>query len=374
MIFEENSIKKYITEQIDLGDGELMACIDFGDADAFCSALEAQGYTAEKRFTVGSTDGVFYKNGDDTVYFYKNSGIPFARAVYGAKLASDENPIGEELYDDTIFYQVYNDPDTASGMTYLIRMKDGSFVIIDGGFNIDAAGLINVMRRIHPLYDPSKPFEVAAWILTHPHDDHCQLLHRVMTEKIVKAKLNIRRLMFDFSANELILKRDPVWAPEAARVREYAEKLRGGGTEIIKPHTGMTYEIGELYMKVFFSAAEYAVTDAVSVNDASLVFTMQNECGKKLMILGDTGEVSGDYLLKMHKPEQIHADIVQVAHHGLNGPAYPLYEAISASCYFWMINIRAYKARASKTKLNTKLRESGAFNIFSCFGEAHVRL
>jgi len=368
------NIDKYITEKIDLGDSETMACVDYADADAFCAELEALGYRAERRFNVGGTDGVFYVRGDDGVYFYKNSGIPFARAVYGAKLHTDDTEVGEEIYDDTIFYQVYNDPDTASGMTYLIRMKDGSFVIIDGGFNVDAVGLINVMRRIHPLYENDKPFKVRAWIITHPHDDHCKLLHRVMTEPIVRKKLDIKKLMFDFSSEGLLLERDPGWQPEAARVRMYADKLREAGCEIVKLHTGMSYKIGELCMKMFFTAAEYAVIPAQSVNDASCVFTMQSEGGKKLIILGDTGVISGDFLMKMYTADELHADICQVAHHALNGPDYSLYEAIGASCYLWMINIRAYKARASKTKLNTWLRESGAYNIFSCFGEAHIKM
>ena len=373
MVFDDVALKKFITSVIPLGDGEIMACVNYADAEAFRAELEALGFKAVKHFSHGDVNGVFYENGGESVYFYTNSRVPFANAIYGASLPEDDNEIGEQLYDDTIFYQVYNDPDTASGMTYLIRMKDGSFIIIDGGFNIDAVGLINVMRRIHPLYDSDKPFTVKAWIITHPHDDHCQLLHRVMTEAIVKKKLDIKQLMYDFSDSTLLEARDPEWTPEAERVRMYAQKLRGTGTRIVKPHTGMTYVIGELSVKVLFSAAEYALTDARSVNDASLVFTAENG-GKRLMILGDTGVISGKLFMDMYKPEDIHADIVQVAHHGLNGPAYPLYETIGASCYFWMINIRAYKARASKAQLNTALRESGAYNIFSCFGEAHVKL
>ncbi len=368
------NLDKYITSRIDLGDNETMACLDFGDADAFAAELEMMGFKAEKSFTLGNTDGVFYERSGETVYLYKNSGVPFARAIFGAKLHTDDTEVGEELYDDTIFYQAFNDPDTASGMTYLVRMKDGSFIIIDGGFNMDAVGLINVMRRIHPLYENGKPFTVRAWIITHPHDDHCQLLHRVMTEAIVRKKLDIKRIMFDFSSDELLLERDPAWQPEAARVRLYADRLREAGCEVIKLHTGMTYQLGELTMKLFFTAAEYATLTAQSVNDASSVFTLQGDGGKRLMILGDTGVESGDHLMKMYTPEQLHSDIVQVAHHALNGPEYPLYEAIGASCYFWMINIRAYKARASKVPLNTWLRECGAYNIFSCFGEAHVKM
>lgn len=375
MLIEEPSLKAYINSEFCIGDGRTMACLNCGDADAFRRALEKLGFKAAKSFALGETQGVFLSRGEgESVYICTNSGVPFANAVCGAELPDDDCEVGEELYDDTIFYQVYNDPDTASGMTYLVRMKDGSFIIIDGGYNIDAAGLINVMRRVHPLYSQDKPFSVRAWIITHPHDDHCQLLHRVMTEAIVRKKLSIKQLVFDFSARSLLEERDPEWAAEAERVRGYAEKLREGGTKIVKPHTGMSFRIGELTMSVYHTAAEYALTDARSVNDASLVFTLQNEGGKKLMILGDLGETSGEFFMKMYKPETLHSDIVQVAHHGLNGPAYPLYEAIGASCYFWMINIRAYKARASKTVLNTKLRESGAYNIFSCFGEAHVKM
>lgn len=360
---------------IGLGDNETMLCLDFARSAEFKAWLAAKGYSEKKPFSLGATEGVLYENASgECIYVYTNSGAKLAHAIFGVSDTDDDDAVGEELYDDTIFYQVYNDPDTASGMTYLVRMKDGSFIVIDGGYNIDAVGLINVMRRIHPLAELNGPFEVKAWIFTHPHDDHCQLFHRVMTEAIVRKKLNIKRVYADFSAKELLFERDPAWAPEAERARMYFGKLREGGTEIVKLHTGMSYQIGELAMNVFHTAAEYATTKALSVNDASSVFTLQSEGGKRLMILGDLGEISGEMLLKMYKPGDLHSDIVQIAHHGLNGPDYRLYEAIGATCCFWMINIRAYKTRASKAALNIKLRESGAFHFFSCFGEAHVKM
>ena len=107
-----------VTSCVDLGDNETMLCIDPDRVCEYREALLKQGMTEKRHFCVGSTVGTFYEGcGTSSVYVYENSGVPFARAVYGAKLASDDNFVGKEIYDDTIFYQVYNDPDTASGMT-----------------------------------------------------------------------------------------------------------------------------------------------------------------------------------------------------------------------------------------------------------------
>ena len=375
-IFTKQQLSAVISTT-DIGDGETMLSLNYDKADGFISSLLVGGWTCTKEYALGASVGSFLVNGEDTVYVMKNSSAKIASAFVGAKLPTLTDECGEELYDDTVFHQIYNDPDTASGLTYVIRLKDGRFVIIDGGYNIDAAGLLKLMRRIHPLCDPNGTFEVAAWIFTHPHDDHLELFCRVMREAIVRSRLNIRRIVANFSGAQTLTERDLPWLSWSERVREYAKMLEAKGCEFIKPHAAYEFNIGELTANIFFTADEYVLTDAKSVNDASLVFTLKNnnaKGAKRLMILGDTGEISGALLMKMYQNGELKSDIVQIAHHGLNGPDYSLYDAIGAKCCFWMINIRAYKQRANTHERNYRLRESDAFHFYSCFGESHIKL
>lgn len=366
-----------VTSTTDIGDNEVMLSLDFGRADEFIGSLEKGGWKCGKEYTLGASHGRFFVRGEESLYLLKNTSAEIASAFYGAKLPSDTDECGEELYDDTVFHQIYNDPDTASGMTYVIRLKDGRFIIIDGGFNIDAAGLIKLMRRIHPLCDPNGTFDVAAWIFTHPHDDHLELFCRVMSEKIVRSRLNIKRIIANFPGVQTLIDRNPTWLSWAERGRGYFGELTEKGCEFIKVHTAYEFNIGELTANFFYTADEYVLTEAKSVNDASCVFTLKNNAeksAKRLMILGDLCELAGNMLLKMYKNGELKSDIVQLAHHGLNGPDYSVYEAIGAKCCFWMINIRAYKKYAPTEPNDILLRASDAFHFYSCFGEAHIRL
>ena len=61
-----------------------------------------------------------------------------------------------------------------NGMSYIIQLEDGSFILIDGGnSNItDAVNLFQFMVENTP--GDSKPV-IAAWIFSHPHGDHINL-------------------------------------------------------------------------------------------------------------------------------------------------------------------------------------------------------
>ena len=56
------------------------------------------------------------------------------------------------------------------GMSYVIRLSDGRFIVIDGGRELqpDCDRLFQVLKKGS---DNPKPI-IAAWIMTHPHSDH----------------------------------------------------------------------------------------------------------------------------------------------------------------------------------------------------------
>ena len=56
------------------------------------------------------------------------------------------------------------------GLSYVIRLSDGRFIIFDGGWNFepDRNRLFECLKAGSP---DEKPV-IAAWILTHPHGDH----------------------------------------------------------------------------------------------------------------------------------------------------------------------------------------------------------
>lgn len=364
-----------VTAMHDLGDGETLLSFDRDRVREFCCTLSELSWKEIKHFSLGNTNGTFYEHESGrTMYVYTNAGVGVGCAVLGAKMCNDDTYIGEQIYSDTLFYQVYNDPQMGGGMTYLIRMKDGRFVIIDGGFNLDAEGLIKVMTELHPRIDACDTFEIAAWIVTHPHDDHISLLKKLTSDSTVMSRLHIKRMYANCPCSDTLRVCDKDAVSDNDWMRVCFDMLRAHGCEIVKPYAGMSVRIGELTMRVFFTQAEWHFVDMKTVNDASMVLTFSRDGGKNVMILGDIMDGCAKYLMKMYTPDQLHADAVQVAHHALIGPDITLYEAIKPKICLWPINLKGYEYTQypTITERNDKLREMDVINCIACFGSAQI--
>lgn len=362
----------------DLGDGETLLTFDYDRTREFCCPLAGLGWRAQKRFSLGLTDGTFYTHDDGrTLYVYTNSGEAIGRAVLGARLPSDGADTGEALYDDTLFYQVptrFEDEPYEGGMTYIIRLRDGRFVLIDGGFECSPAELISMLRRLHPRAEDGAAFEVAAWIFTHPHNDHVTLYFKTFADKELLARLNIRRIIYNNPCDAVMTERCAGTLPDAVKQREVTGELCKNGTEFWKPHTGMNFDIGELHFEVLFTQNEWTPSDMIYINDASTVFAISREGGRRILMLGDIMEFAGAHIHKMYADVTLRADAVQVAHHAVRGPDITLYERIAPKLCFWSMQPRCYELYGTKFVRNVQLRALDAFHVISCFGPAQVTL
>ena len=360
----------------DLGDGETLLTFDYDREREFCCPLTGLGWKSVKRFSLGNTDGTFYTHEDGrTMYVYTNSGVPFGRAVLGAKLPTDDNEVGEQIYKDNLLHQVYNDPKTGGGMTYLVRMKDGRFIIIDGGYNADCEILLRVMAELHPLADESKPYEVAAWIVTHPHDDHIALLKKLLADETALSRLNIKRMYANLPSSETLRGVDEGVIADNDWTREVCfAALKSRGCEIYKPYAGMNIKVGELTMNIFYTQVEWRSIVMKTINDASIVFSLAGEGGKTVLIPGDIMDPAAKFILQMYTPEQLHAEVVQVAHHALIGPDTDFYEAIKPQICLWSINLRGYGYTQYPfiTRRNNDLRNMDIINCIACFGSSQI--
>ncbi|MBR4012804.1 MAG: hypothetical protein IKJ00_00785, partial [Clostridia bacterium] len=106
------------------------------------------------------------------VYYLKKLGEFRAIVSDGAKLPKDTSQNAKKC--DTLITQIGADEDSPSnGMGYVIQLEDGSFVLIDGGFdrNRDAS---NLFARLNALKtaNGSEKIVIRAWFLTHGDKEH----------------------------------------------------------------------------------------------------------------------------------------------------------------------------------------------------------
>lgn len=196
------------------------------------------------------------------------------------------------------------DSKSCSGMGYILRLRDGRLIMIDGGFHSepfddDYPELVRVIRQ---LSDGKKP-RVAAWIITHSHLDHYGSLTK-FTDEDADIDAYISLLSKEGVADDACL-------DMMSGIPHYAEKNYA-------PHAGERIDFGDAVMDVHYTYEEGELYSPErvrgDVNNHSLIFSFTVD-GQKLLFVGDAyyhaailaAEIAGD---------NIKADICQIGHHG----------------------------------------------------------
>ncbi len=201
------------------------------------------------------------------------------------------------------------------GMSYVIRLSDGRFIVIDGGRNFepDVDSLFNKLKSTS--FD-EKPV-IAAWILTHPDCDH---YHCFMgfCEKYGNDVV-IQKMMFNFPEHDDFklyhdLEKSGIDGSDFENIPKMYELIKKTGAEIHTPHTGQVYEIGNASCEILNCIGDVVhYTYWKNKNEPCLAIRMEIE-GQTILWMGD---VSCHYSRLYEKfGAYLKSDILQISHHG----------------------------------------------------------
>lgn len=200
------------------------------------------------------------------------------------------------------------------GMSYLIRLSDGRFLILDGGweFEQDADALLRQLQAQSPKETPV----IAAWIFTHPHIDHYRCF--LAFQEKYKGRVVIESFLYNFpELTEALVSRVPRLLEEEET--EFLQRLETyvaqTGVPVIRPHTGQCYQFADARLEVLASTDD-ALYDPCNVNSISLVLRLEI-AGQVLLFCADS-EMEHVHLSKRYG-DYLKCDILQVTHHGFNG-------------------------------------------------------
>ncbi len=211
----------------------------------------------------------------------------------------------------------------SEGMGYIIRLADGSFCIIDGGMGdpdgVDADKLMNILNAQKPA-DAQKPV-IAAWIFTHLHGDHIgvfncfSLLHH--------DDVSLERLYFNFPREEEIAASDSPYMLDDTiyRYTQFKKNLADfyADVPVVKLHSGNRFAVRNADFEVLYAYDDlYPLTIMDGgMNENSLLLKMTVD-GQSVLWTGDFAFNATDLVLAEYN-EALAADILQLAHHGMNG-------------------------------------------------------
>lgn len=247
-----------------------------------------------------------------------------------------------------------------NGLSVLIRLTDGRFVIVDGGHSYAACAreLRDALREQSAAYAKSdKDITIAAWIITHAHGDHHGVLNtnyqlfrtmkveRLLVNYLSETERHAALHSKEFGAN---------WGSTEGKGDTTLAAAKALGATVHQVHVGQVFYLADLTMEVLYTIESFAPNICNALNTTSTVMRMQfgGEGGTTYLSTGDaTGngmeicaDMYGDYL---------RSDIVQVCHHGYStwgndAGMIKAYKTVNAPTALWPQGYNAYLSSRTK--------------------------
>lgn len=243
------------------------------------------------------------------------------------------------------------------GMSYVIQLVDGTFIIMDGGaFNSeDVEYLYNFLTEKTP---EDQQITIAAWMFSHPHYDHIELATNFIQK--YASDVLIQAFLYQFPEFDRLGK---LYEGEE-RVKEDVERLEDSiasyypDAAVYTLHTGQRYFFNGAKIEILFTGEDIYPYKPISYNDFSAAWRVIFENGTTFLVLGDCSSFSCRQMANRYG-DYMKSDILQLAHHGLLGGNQELYQFVDPQICFWATPEERFLGKYTKEKFHYCLGEGG---------------
>ena len=328
------------------------------DFIAYCTKLEKAGY---KSYSLNSMAGNRYEtyvsaDGKYMVHVYYTKYDNAVRIVTGS--ISDEtilpyNVDGPEKYtkitESKITQMTLDYASGNFGMCYIVTLEDGSFIIFDGGGRaggIDHIRLYNLLNKLNER--PDGKIVIAAWILTHSHQDHYVVFSNFCNKYGSKVTIeqhisNVPDTIVRYNSG------NPGGHMEDGTYD--AAKASVGGFKQVKPYTGMKFWVRNAEIDILYTH-EALYPEVLRIFNNSTMVMKMTIGGQEIMWLGDIQNEGSNVICDMYG-NTLKSDIVQVSHHGSTGATKEFYSLIDPAVAFWPTSASSYKKQTAGTSTSS---------------------
>ena len=293
------------------------------DFEAIVSALAGEGLTVAQRHTIGNNEFATLRGemGDISVGYFN-----YNRTVC---LVSDEMTEGRALPPlAPTSYETLTTPKLAligldyrnpnGGMSMVMTLSDGSYIIYDGALTVDAPILLDYLEKNNVRAE--KP-RVAAWVITHSHGDHYQALRKIANttpERITVEDFILAPRLSKYEGEQ--------YEPYLGEIFPIETLPKFEGARMVKPHTGQLLHYRDAQIEIFHTQEEILPSQFSWMNEVSTL-TRVFLGGQRILLPAD-GEIGTDILFPTTYGYALESEFVQNPHHGFSGGSYTLYDAV----------------------------------------------
>ena len=330
------------SEQFSLGGESVM---NYADATpetfaAYCAELDKTDFVkVNEREAMGNRFAT-YRGKDNYVYVYYTANTGKMRVITG--------PVQElsQLSYKTDAAQKYTPyissiPQPDNGLGLILRLPDGRFLIVDGGYEGDD----RVYAALRDLV-PEGEIVIAAWIVSHPHTDHYGAFTDFLVNHGSDQQIVLERIMLNFAEPMRYLALE-VYGDTVEDVIHIETVIKENvpNIPVLKVHTGQIVDFGDATLEVLYTIEDHMPEELRNINDSTMALRVTMG-GESIMILADVGYYSGPIMLDMWG-DHLKSDILQVAHHGQWPSVEGIYHKIAAEVAIVPAKLSRYKSDIS---------------------------
>ena len=313
--------------------------------DEYLEKLSARGYTQYTTNNIGNNKFAIYTNDKYTLnvgyYDYEKSARLLVEPKGALPTLAEDNDSSKEakITDSQMTMIAVSSGNENIGLSMLIRLEDGRFIVVDGAGSRNLDHFVRTIKKQAAEYT-NKPI-IAAWIITHGHSDHGQLL----SDRYSNIKSS------GITVESIILNEVSTSDPTSGGGYGYTKKIIEGaaptlGADLYKAHVGQTFHISNCKLEVMFSQEANAPNTCIEYNSTSIIIKMtftDSETGKETTYLS-TGDATGFGMQTACNifGDYMKCDIMNVNHHGLgcsggNTELAESYKLVAPALVLWPI-------------------------------------
>jgi beta-lactamase superfamily II metal-dependent hydrolase len=205
-------------------------------------------------------------------------------------------------------------------LSYVLRTPGGKLVVIDGGVSGDAGYLKGFLAALGN--------DVEAWFITHAHDDHLGALTAML------GKPDAPRIHTLYGSLPTLdwVRRYGAGKGDVEPYDAFLKELAKANLPVTELKLGDDFKIDRVRFEVLGVHNPEITNNAI--NNSSLVLRVSDR-SKSILFTADLGVEGGCKLLASKFAKRLHADYVQMAHHGQQGVNEEFYRTVRPAYCLW---------------------------------------
>ena len=205
------------------------------------------------------------------------------------------------------------------GNSFVIQLKNGHFVVHDGGQDMDAPYLLDYLEALTP--GEEKPL-IEAWFVSHAHSDHNGALRKIANDQTSSNRIYVDGIYFVQPNISVYLNGMDDQSMSAAfteKINVMFKNKDGETAKIYRPQFGQRYWFCDVAIDVSLTMEQFPVESwfYADFNDTS-TWLMHHIDGQRFLIAGDAHHAGMRVAMNMFEKEYFDLDVFAVFHHGIN--------------------------------------------------------